>query len=220
MVPAAPAGGLNPSHCPREVGGSPAGHHPPSLFLSQGFLHAALGTRQIFHLTKPAQRAPEQGGWGPGFSTPVGLVHTPAAKPTTKTPLTHPAHSCHPARMQGCRDGTVHRSLLAGTGDLNSSRNPPQPNPAGGNTIKTRLAEATTPCLLPAQPTQSPAFPSTGSEVILADPGYAGVEDGVGVSGCLGFPTAVGTKNHCSELKLGTLRLERRRGALIGNCEM
>lgn len=46
------------------------------------------------------------------------------------------------------------------------------------------------------------------------------MEDGVGVSGCLDSSTAEATGNHCSELKLGMLRLEKQHGALIGNCEM
>lgn len=103
------------------------------------------------------------------------------------------SHSSHPPGMQGCRDGTVHRSPLTVIGEFNSSKNHSQPNPTGGNTVKTRLAPAATPCLLPAQPTQAPTFPSTGSQIILADPGCAEMEDGVGVSGCLDSPTAAGT---------------------------
>lgn len=113
------------------------------------------------------------------------------------TSLTHAAHPRHPAGMQECKDGTVHRSLLTVTGGFNSSRNHSQPNPTSGNTIKNRLAAATTPCLLPAQPTQALTFPSPGSEIIHSDPGYAGTEDGVGVSRCLDSPTAAGTRNHC-----------------------
>lgn len=86
--------------------------------------------------------------------------------------------------------------------------------------MKIRFGKATTPCLLPAEPTQVPIFPSTGSEIILADPGCAEMEDGVGVRGCLDSRTATGTGNHCSELELGTLRMEKQQGALIGNCEM
>lgn len=52
QAPAALAGDPSPSCCPGEVGGSPAARHLCSLFPSQGFLRAALGTRGILHLAK------------------------------------------------------------------------------------------------------------------------------------------------------------------------
>lgn len=158
---------------------------------------------------------------GSGYSIPAGLVHMllqpspPQRRPSLILP-TPP--SCQDAGMEGCSDGTIHRPPLPATGEFNSSRNHQQSNPAGGYTIKGGLAAATAPCLLPARPRRPLSFPSTVDEVILAEPGYSG-EDG-GRTGSERLPRLPRcqwcTRN---QLKPGTFGLERRQGALNGNCE-
>lgn len=144
---------VSPSCCPGAVGSRPAGHGPPSLFPSQGFLHADLRTRLILHLAKPAGSL--GAGWvGAWVQHARGTSIYSAAKPTTKTSLTHPAH---PAILPGCRDGTIHRSPLTVTGECNSSRNYSQPNPTSGNTIKTRPQYP--PCSQHS-PLRPPVFPA------------------------------------------------------------
>lgn len=89
---------LSLSRCPGEVSGSPAGHGPSSLFPSQAFLHAALVTRHIFHLAKPAQSLGAQ--WvGPGYSTPVGPC-SQAHHKNTSHPSCPPLPSSWDAGMQ------------------------------------------------------------------------------------------------------------------------